>query len=126
MANRRPLICADITGVQEITLNDSLITGIRTNQSRTIDNAGLLSAITLSTRYTFLGGLLAGVTLAVTLPAGDAAIDGLLMTVTSTVARVLVSWSSSGASTTGLPGSWAANESITIQYIHSQTRWFVC
>jgi len=122
VAPRRPLVNVSGT-ITENSLTDYLIEGMISNLSRTVFT-GTVTAVTASTRYHFLNGT-SGAGLAVTLPAASASIDGLLLTFSSTTNRAAVTWSSSGATVTGLPNSLVANQSITIQYIHSQTRWFV-
>jgi len=120
---RRPLV--NVSGViTEVALTDNVTKGMESNLSDTINTANGVTAITLTTRYTFMTGT-AGLSLAITLPAASDSIDGQLMTITSTAGRALTSWSSSGGTVTGLPGSLTANQSVTIKYVHSQTRWFV-
>lgn len=123
MAQRRPLV--NVSGaLAEVSLTDSLVSGMEANLSDTVDATDELTSVSLSTRYTYLVGT-AGASLAITLPAASSDIDGQLMTVTSTTDRASTSWTSSGGTTTGLPGSLTANQSVTVKYIHSQARWFV-
>ena len=122
MATRRPL--ALVAGVlQEITDADSLLYGIEYNTSKDVDSA-TFTAKTLTARRTILTGT-AGASLAVTLPAAAAGIDGMLVTLMSINARSNVTWISSGATFTGAPTSLTGNNAVTFQYHHALTRWFI-
>lgn len=122
MANRRPLV--NVSGVlTEMAVTDTIVTTMEINLSRTV-LTGAVTALNATTRYTFLVGTTGG-SLAITLPAASAAIDGQVFTFTSTTSRSGTSWNSSGGTVTGLPGSLTANIPVTVQYVHSQTRWFV-
>jgi hypothetical protein len=123
MTSRRPIV--NVGGLPtEIATTDNLAFGMETALSREVDTANGLTAKTLTKRYTFLTGT-AALSFDITLPAASAAIDGQIMTLTSTNGRALVTWTSSGASTAGLPGI-NANQSVSVQYIHSITRWISC
>lgn len=123
MAQRRPLVTVS-GALTEVALTDNLAFGMETALSREVDPANGLTTKTLTKRYTFLTGN-AALSFEVVLPAADAVIDGQIMTLTSTAGRSLVSWTSTGASTAGLPGI-AANQAISVQYIHSIARWISC
>lgn len=111
--------------MNEVSLTDLLTKGMECNLSRTINSTNGVTTITLTTRYTFMTGT-AGLTLAITLPAAAAAIDGQIMTIMSTAGRSLTSWASSGGTVTGLPASLTANSPVEVMYVHSLTRWLVC
>lgn len=123
MAQRRPLV--NVSGTTtEVPLTDNLAFGMETALSKEVDATNSLTQKTVTKRYTFLTGG-AALTFEVVLPAASAAIDGQIMTITSTNGRALVSWTSSGASTAGLPGI-NANQAVSVQYVHSITRWISC
>jgi hypothetical protein len=123
MATRRPLVL--VAGVlQELVDADSLLIGLEQNTSKNVDATATLTTKTLTTRRTILTGT-AGASMAFTLPAATATIDGMLITVMSINARSTVTWLSTGATFTGAPTSLTANTAVSFQYHHALTRWFI-
>jgi hypothetical protein len=123
MATRRPIV--NVSGTPtEVAATDNLAFGMEMALSREVDATNGLTTKTVTKRYTFLTGT-AALSFIVVLPAASASIDGQIMTITSTNGRALVSWTSSGASTSGLPGI-NANQAVSVQYIHSITQWISC
>lgn len=125
MVARRPLYLAAGGLLREIPDADSLLFGLEQNTSKVIDPTNGLTARTLSVRRTFLSGT-AGASLALTLPAASAEIEGMLISVIPVVAaRSNVTWISAGATFSGAPTSLASNVGVTLQYHHALTRWFI-
>jgi hypothetical protein len=123
MATIRPI--GNVAGItREIQTTDIMLHGMEADTSKTITATNGLTAVTLTTRRTILTGT-AGTSCVVTLPAAASAVDGQLMSVMSTTGRALVSWSSTGASVTGLPTSMTANTAINLIYDTASLRWFV-
>jgi hypothetical protein len=123
MASRRALIQVGGTAT-EVALTDLLTWGMEANLSYEIDAANGITTKTITKRRTYITGS-AGLSLAVTLPAASANNDGLIMTIMVTNGRLTTTWSSSGASVAGLP-ALNSNAAVSVQYIHSALRWFVC
>jgi len=123
MATSRPVVVqAGVT--KEIATTDLHLIGMEANVSKTVVATNGLTAQTLSTRRTILTGT-AGITLTITLPTAAAAVDGQLMTIMSTAGRALVTWTSTGASVTGLPTSLTANAAVTLIYDTASLRWYL-
>lgn len=123
MPARRPIVL--VAGVQqEILDSDGLLFGQESNTSKAVDSAAGLTSKVLTARRTFLTGS-TGSSMAFTLPAASADLDGMLITVVSMVGRGTVTWASSGATFTGAPTSLSANTAVTLQYHHALTRWFI-
>lgn len=98
--------------------------GLEANLSKTVNSTNALTTLTVSTRYVYLTGT-AGASMAVTFPAGTAAIDGELITIMSTASRASTTWTSSGATFTGAPSTMAANTPYKFQYDNSTTSWYI-
>ena len=62
--------------------------------------------------------------LAVTLPAGSALIDGLEITIVPSATVATVTWVSTGASFVGAPAAFAANTRVSMIYNHATTAWY--
>jgi hypothetical protein len=62
--------------------------------------------------------------LAVTLPAGSASIDGLEITIVPSATVATVTWVSTGASFVGAPAAFAANTRVSMIYNHATTAWY--
>lgn len=123
MATRRSLVQVSGT-VTEVSLADLLSWGLEANLSYEIDATNGITTKTVTKRRTYITGS-AGLSLAITLPAANAANDGMIMTVMVTNGRLTTTWASSGASVTGLP-ALNSNAAVSVQYIHSALRWFAC
>lgn len=123
MTARRPLTVQSGV-VKEIIDTDGLQYGMEQNMSKSVDATAALTAKTLTTRRTYLTGTNAS-SLAITLPAASAAIDGQIMMIMATINRASTTWTSSGGVTTGLPNSLVANSPVSVIYHHALTRWFL-
>jgi hypothetical protein len=122
MASQRPLL--NVAGVtKEAATTDFVIHGMEINLSTTVITTANVAAVTLSTRRTILTGS-AGLSLAITLPAASASMDGALMTLMVTNGRLTGTWTSSGASTTGIPNP-GSNTPVTVIYNHANLAWYV-
>lgn len=124
MATRRPLINIDFAW-KELGVADGLILGSVINTSKEVDATNGLLSKNLTALRTYLTGTagLVGLTFNVNLPAGSAAIDGIVLTLMVTAGRALVSWSAPNANTVGLP-SLASNVPVQVQYDHALTVWY--
>jgi hypothetical protein len=106
----------------EIPLTDTFTYGMTQDNSKEVDTTNGLTTKTFTARRTYLTGT-AGLTFTIVLPAASAAIDGMLMTIMSTAGRILVSWTSTGATIPGIAGP-NANAPITVQYNDSTKVWY--
>lgn len=123
MASKRSLVQVGGT-VTEVALTDLLTYGMQANLSYEIDATSAITSKTVTMRRTYITGS-AGLSLAIVLPAASANNDGMIMTIMVTNGRLTTTWSSSGASVAGLP-ALNSNAAVSVQYIHSALRWFVC
>lgn len=98
--------------------------GFESNNSKTVTATNSLTAVTLTTRYTYLTGT-AGASMAVTFPAGVAAIDGEFRTIFSVASRASATYVSTGASFVGAPTTLAANTAYKFQYDSGTTSWYL-
>lgn len=123
MSSRHSLV--QVNGaLTEVASTDLLTWGMEANNSWEIDSASAITTKTVTKRRTYITGS-AGASLAIVLPAANAANNGMIMTVMVTNGRLSTSWSSSGAAVTGLP-ALNSNSPVSVQYIHSALRWFAC
>lgn len=106
----------------EIPITDAFTYGMTQDNSKEVDATNGLTSKTFTARRTYLTGS-AGLTFTLVLPAASAAIDGMLMTILSTANRILVSWTSSGATIPGIAGP-NANVPITVQYDDATKVWY--
>lgn len=121
MASRIPLVA--IGGfARELPAGDSVADSWQLSKER--DTAAII-AKTLTKRRTYLTGA-AGATMAMTLPAGSASIDGFVYSVMSTTLRLLTTWTSAGATFVAAPGTMGAGVPYSFQYDHASTTWFLC
>lgn len=95
------------------------------NLSKLVVATAALTAATLTTANTYFTGA-AGATFALTLPAAAAGIDGLVVTVMSTVARPTTTWASTGGTIVGAPAALVANTPVNLQYDHASLSWYIC
>ncbi|MGB8517555.1 MAG: hypothetical protein WCD45_06665, partial [Gallionella sp.] len=83
-----------------------------------------MTAYTVTKAMTYIAGA-AGQSLALTLPAASAAIDGITVTVVSNQTRPSVTWSSRGATFVGVPTTLMAATPVKLQYLHSSGQWWI-
>jgi hypothetical protein len=95
------------------------------NFSKSVIATAALVAATLTTANTFFTGA-AGAAFALTLPAAAIGIDGLTVTVMSTVARPVTTWTSAGGSIVGAPAALVGNTPVNLQYDHASLSWYIC
>lgn len=118
----RRVIASDAQYRRQVPNSDGLTFGMVQNVSKEVDTANLLASKTITARRTYLTGTV-GLLLAITLPDGNAANDGMILTITSTTTRVLVTWNTPGATiVAGIAGP-LANVPITLQYDDSTKVW---
>lgn len=113
----------DGINILQIT-GDTTSTGYVKNTSKVVTTTNSLTTATISTSYRYFTGT-AGASFAITMPAGAAAIDGVLITIMSTAARASTTWISSGATFVGAPTSLTANTPVKLQYHHATLQWFI-
>lgn len=112
---------------EKLTLfdNGNLLTyGINMSNSKSVITTNLLTAATITTEYTYFTGT-AGASFAITLPAASSSIDGMFITIVSSVLRASTTWISTGATFVGVPTSLSINTPIKLQYHHATLQWFV-
>jgi len=112
---------------EKLTLfdNGNLLTyGINMSNSKSVITTNLLTAATVTTEYTYFTGT-AGASFAITLPAASSSIDGMFITIVSSVLRASTTWTSTGATFVGVPASLSINTPIKLQYHHATLQWFV-
>lgn len=100
-------------------------TGLVRETSKTVTATNGLTTLTVTTKYTYLTGT-AGISMAITLPAASATIDGEIHIVMSTTGRALTTWVSSGATFVGTPNSLTANVPVRLIYNHATLKWYLC
>lgn len=122
MTIRRAVASGGTSPDLEIGITDAFTYGGTQNNSKEVDATNGLTSKTLTARRTYLTGT-AGLTFNIVLPAASAAIDGKLMMIMSTATRILVSWTSTGATIPGVAGP-NANTPITLQYDDATKVWY--
>ena len=111
-------ITGNVSASGSVTAAEYLMTG------KVIAANGATTSYTVpaNTGYVYLTTTAAS--LAVTLPAGSALIDGLEITIVPSATVATVTWVSTGASFVGAPAAFAANTRVSMIYNHATTAWY--
>lgn len=114
-----------VNGILELPGDFKLSAAGIQNPSKSVNATAALTAATLTTANTYFTGA-AGASLALTLPAAAAGIDGLVVTVMATAARPTTTWASTGGTVVGAPAALVANTPVSLQYDHATLSWYPC
>lgn len=85
---------------------------------------GATTTYTLSAKKNYAYITTTAASLAFTLPAAAAAIDGLLVTIVTDTVVATLTWASSGATFVGAPTASAVNTPIRMIYDHASLKWY--
>ncbi len=105
--------------------NGMLQMGEGTSQlAKSIVANGATTTYTVPAKKSYIYLTTTAVSLAFTLPAGAAAIDGLLLTVVTDIGVASVTWASTGTTFVGAPAASLANTPIRMIYHHATLKWY--
>jgi hypothetical protein len=85
---------------------------------------GATTSITIAAKKSYVYITSTAASLAFTLPAGAAAIDGLTLTMVVDTTIATLTWASAGATFAGAPAASTANVPIRMIYDHASTKWY--
>lgn len=91
---------------------------------KSIVNNGATATYTVAAKKNYAYLTTTAASIAFTLPAGAAAIDGLLVTVVTDTAVAALTWASAGATFVGAPAASSANTPIRMIYDHASLKWY--
>ena len=91
---------------------------------KTIAANGATTSYTVASNTAYVYLTTTAVSMAMTLPAGAAAIDGLILIVCPSAVIATVTWASSGTTFVGAPSAFAANTPVRMIYNHSDLKWY--
>jgi hypothetical protein len=91
---------------------------------KSIVNNGATATYTVAAKKNYAYLTTTAASIAFTLPAGAAAIDGLLVTVVTDTAVAALTWASAGATFVGAPTASSANTPIRMIYDHASLKWY--
>lgn len=94
------------------------------NLSKSIVANGATVTYTVPAKKNYVYLTTTAASLAFTLPAAAAAIDGLLVTVVTDTSVATLTWASSGATFVGAPTASTANTPIRMIYDHASLKWY--
>lgn len=94
------------------------------NLSKSIVANGATTSYTVPAKKNYVYLTTTAASLAFTLPAAAAAIDGLLVTVVTDTSVATLTWASSGATFVGAPAASTANTPIRMIYDHASLKWY--
>lgn len=92
--------------------------------SKVISANGATVTYTLAAKKNYAYITTSAASLAFTLPAGAAAIDGLLVTIVTDTSVATLTWASTGATFVGAPAASVANTPIRMIYDHASLKWY--
>lgn len=92
---------------------------------KTIINNGATTTYTVAAKTNYVYMTTSAASMAFTLPAAAAAIDGLMITVVTNIAVATVTWASTGATFAGAPAASLANTPIRLIYDHATLIWYI-
>jgi len=85
---------------------------------------GATTTITIAAKKSYVYITSTAVSLAFTLPAGAAAIDGLVLTMVVDTTIATLTWASAGTTFVGAPAASTANIPIRMIYDHASLKWY--
>ena len=91
---------------------------------KTIVNNGATTTYTVAAKKNYVYMTTTAASLAFTLPAAAATIDGLLVTVVTDTSVATLTWASTGATFVGAPAASTANTPIRMIYDHASLKWY--
>ncbi len=95
-----------------------------TGSSKVIVNNGATTTYTVPAGASYVNITTSAASLATTLPAAAAAIDGLRVDINPSAAVATATWISAGATFVGAPTALVANTTVSFIYHHATTQWF--
>lgn len=91
---------------------------------KSIVNNGATATYTVAAKKNYAYLTTTAASLAFTLPAAAAAIDGLLVTVVTDTSVAAITWASAGATFVGAPTASTANTPMRMIYDHANLKWY--
>ena len=94
------------------------------NTSKVIVNNGATTTYTVPAGASYVFITTSAASLAFTLSAGAALIDGQVIVITPSASVATVTWASAGATFVGAPASITANVPVRLIYDHASLKWY--
>lgn len=94
------------------------------NLSKVIANNGATTSYTVPASASYVYITTSAASLAMTLPAAAAAIDGLIVDICTSASVATATWASTGATFVGAPTSFTANTPVRMIYDHASLKWY--